>query len=383
MYLKAVVCDSCGFLCDPGTPVTACPDCGSPLKLRYDYDRMEHEVKKDDLSGTGTGRYRDLLPLEESPISLGEGGTPVVQSSSISKDLPGELYLKLEFVNPTGSFKDRGTVITVSKAREWGVEVVADDSSGNAGASLAGYSARAGLDCTIYVPASASGGKIVQVRSYGAELKEVPGPRERATEKIVEDTAGTNTYYASHNLSPYFPEGMKTLAYEISEGFEWNPPEHVVVPVGGGALLVGIHSGFQDLARLGWIDRIPRLHGIQVEACDPVVRAFENSWDRTRPTESGPTIAEGVHISNPDRGKEILEAIRDTGGVALSISDNQVKRSLQELARKEGLFVEPTSAVPLAGLRQLSDQGTIESGERVVVPVTGSGLKDIEDWKGT
>ncbi|MCF7876658.1 threonine synthase [Candidatus Bipolaricaulota bacterium] len=381
MYLKEVVCDNCGFGCDPGTPVTACPDCGSPLKLRYDFDRIEQAVNREELSDSGTERFREFLPLDDPPASLGEGATPVVGSSSLGGDLPGELYFKLEFVNPTGSFKDRGTVMTVSKACEWEVGAVADDSSGNAGASLAGYSAMAGLDCTVYVPASASGEKIVQVKSYGAELKEVPGPRERATDKIKEDTSGTDTYYASHNLSPYFPEGLKTIAYELSEEFGWNPPEHVVVPVGGGALLVGIHRGFRDLARLDWIDRIPRLHGVQVESCNPVVRAFENSWDRTRPTESKPTIAEGVHISNPERGKEILEAIRSTGGRALGVTESEVKEALRKLARKEGLFSEPTSAVPVAGLKRLSDKGAIGSGERVVIPITGSGLKDVEAWK--
>lgn len=381
MYLKEVVCDNCGFSCGPETPVTACPECGSPLKLQYDFDRMEREVSKDELSGSGVDRYREFLPLDEPPISLGEGSTPVVRSSSLGNDISGELYFKLEFVSPTGSFKDRGTVMTVSKACEWGVDAVADDSSGNAGASLAGYSAKAGLDCTIYVPASASGEKIVQIKSYGAKLEEVPGPRKRATKKIKEDTSETDIYYASHNLSPYFPEGIKTIAYEISEEFGWNPPEHLVVPVGGGALLVGVYNGFRELARLGWIDRTPRIHGIQTESCNPVVRAFENSWGRTRPTETRPTVAEGVHISNPDRGKEILKGIRSSGGRALEVSEIQVKRSLQELAQKEGLFAEPTSAVSLAGLKRLNDRGDIGTGERIVIPITGSGLKDVETWE--
>ena len=381
MYLEKVICSHCDFVCGPSTPITMCPDCGSPLKLKYDYHGMEREVDRDELSGKGLDRYRKLLPLEGSPISLGEGETPVVRSRSLGGVITAKLYFKLEFVNPTGSFKDRGTVMTVSKALEWDVKSVADDSSGNAGASLAGYSARADLNCTIYVPASASGEKIIQIKSYGADLEEVPGPRERATEKIKEDTLNADTYYASHNLSPYFPEGMKTIAYEISEEFQWNPPEHLVVPVGGGALLIGIYNGFRDLVRLGWIDRIPRLHGLQSESCSPVVRAFENSWERTRPVDVKPTIAEGVHISNPDRGEEILEAIRNTGGLAMQVSEDQVKCSLKNLARKEGLFVEPTSAVSLAGLKKLDDKGVFNSGDRVIAPITGSGLKDVSAWK--
>lgn len=383
MYLNEIVCESCGFLCGPDNPVTSCPDCGSPLKLQYDFARMNQEASRNELSGCGVKRYRELLPLDDSPVSLGEGDTPVVRSSSLGSDIPGELYFKLEFVNPTGSFKDRGTVVTVSKACEWGMNAVVDDSSGNAGASLAAYSAKADLDCTIYVPARASGEKIVQIKSYGAALEEVPGPRERATEKLKENTSGADTYYASHNLSPYFPEGMKTVAYEIGEEFGWSPPNHLVVPVGGGALLIGLYRGFKELARLGWINRAPKLHGIQTESCNPVVTAFENSWDQTRPTETRPTIAEGAHISNPERGEEILEGIRNTGGQALEVTESEVKRSLRELAQKEGLFVEPTSAVPLAGLKRLNDSGAFEPGERVLVPITGSGLKDAETWRAS
>lgn len=381
MYLEKVACDNCGFVIDSKTPVTECPDCGSPLKVHYDLDRMKREVNKDELSGSGVDRYREFLPLNDSPISLGEGTTSVIKSRFIGSDYPGELYFKLEFTNPTGSFKDRGAAMTVSKACEWGVGAVADDSSGNAGAALAGYSAQAGLDCTIYVPASASGGKIVQIRSYGAELEEVPGPREKATERINEDTSETDIYYASHNLSPYFTEGMKTIAYEISEEFGWEPPEHVVVPVGGGALLVGIHDGFRELAKLGWIDRVPRLHGVQTESCNPVVKAFRNSWDRTRPVDVKPTVAEGAHISNPDRGEEILNAIRSTKGRAFEVSETEVKDALRLLAEKEGLFAEPTSALPVAAIDKLVDEGFVTPEDRIMAPITGSGLKDVKDWK--
>jgi len=379
MYLEEVACDSCGYACDSDRPVTTCPDCGSLLSLHYNYERMDREVSREELTGTGLARYSRFLPLDEPLVRLGEGGTPVVRSSFFSESLAGDLYFKLEYANPTGSFKDRGAAITVSKALEWGVEKVADDSSGNAGASLAGYSARADLDCTIYVPESASGEKIVQIESYGAELKAIPGPRENASKKIIEDTSGTETYYASHNLSPYFTEGMKTIAYELSEEFGWNPPEHVVVPVGGGALLVGIHEGFRDLYRLGLIDQLPRLHGVQSESCNPVVRAFNNSWKDTRPTEIEPTVAEGVHISNPERGKGILESIRGTDGMALQVTEEEVKESHRALAEREGLFAEPTSAVPVAALGLLSE--VVGSGERVVVPITGSGLKDVTAWE--
>jgi threonine synthase len=313
-------------------------------------------------------------------VSLGEGGTPVIGSESLGKNYDFELFFKLEFANPTGSFKDRGTAVTVSKAQEWGLNTVADDSSGNAGASLAAYAARAGLDCRIYVPASASGNKISQIRSYGAELEKVPGPREKATERIKEDTSDGEVYYASHNVSPYFSEGMKTVAYEISEEFDWDPPEHLVVPVGGGALLAGIHNGFRDLINLGFIERIPKLHAVQTQSCNPVVKAFDKSWDRPRAVVPGLTIAEGAHISNPERGGEILEAIRHSDGVAVAVSERKIREYHRKLAEKEGLFVEPTSILPIAGLGKLNDLGVFGSGERVLAPLTGSGLKDVEVW---
>lgn len=382
MYLKEVVCDSCDFTCGLSNPVTTCPDCGSPLTLRYDFNRIE-SISKNKLSGSGLPRYKKLLPVTDSLLSLGAGETPVIRSSYFGKDMPGDLYFKLEFANPTGSFKDRGTAVTVSKACEWGVEKVADDSSGNAGSSLAGYSARAGLDCTIYVPEKASGEKIVQVKSYGATLKTVPGPREKAMKKIREDITGTGTYYASHNLSPYFSEGMKTIAYEVSEEFNWEPPDHLVIPIGGGALLVGIYKGFKDLARLNWIEEIPRLHGVQTASCSPVVRAFNNSWNRTKPVSPKPTVAEGVHISNPKRGEEILQSIRSTNGRALEVTEEDIRLAHRQLAEREGLFAEPTSAVPLAGLERLEEEEIVDPGDEVLIPITGSGLKDVGSWKNS
>jgi len=387
MYLECLTCEKCGREISPEIPVTGCPNCEYPLTVNYDHKRIEADLDKEKLSERGWNlfRYRELLPLppQGEPVTLGEGGTSIVESTSLFSNQGIKSYFKLEYSNPTGSFKDRGVAMTVSKAKEWGVERVADDSSGNAGASLAGYSAKAGIDCTIYVPEKASGEKIEQIMSYGARLKTVPGPRENTARKIRKDTKGGSTHYASHNLSPYFSEGMKTVAYEISEQFDWNPPGHVVLPVGGGALLVGIYRGFQDLAQLNWIEEIPRLHGVQSEACNPVVRAFRGSRKDTRPVEVRPTVAEGIHIADPERGVEILEAIRKTGGKALEVSEDEIKEWHRKLSRREGIFAEPTSAAPLAGLKKLKDEGIIKQGERVLVPITGFGLKDLLKEEGS
>ncbi|MBS3765100.1 threonine synthase [Candidatus Bipolaricaulota bacterium] len=383
MFEEKVKCNSCGSTYPPEEPVTYCAECGSTLYLKQDLEGVNRELDRKDLSGRGgdLARYREFLPGEEPLVSLGEGATPVVESGTIANFADNEVYFKLEFTNPTGSFKDRGAAVSVSKAREWGVDGVADDSSGNAGAALAGYAARAGIDCRIYVPASTSGGKVTQVKSYGATLVTVPGPRENATKKVKNEVENENFYYASHNYSPYFLEGMKTLAYEIAEEFEWIPPEHIINPVGGGALIAGVYRGFRDLVNLGWIEEVPRLHCVQTESCDPVVRAFEDGLRDTNPADVLPTVAEGVHIANPNRGRGILEAISKTGGQALRVSENEVEEFHRRSAAEEGIFMEPTSAVPFAGLRKLDERGELEKGERVLIPVTGSGLKDIEAFK--
>ncbi|MEF8799229.1 MAG: threonine synthase, partial [Candidatus Bipolaricaulota bacterium] len=387
MYPECLTCEKCGGEISLEIPVTGCPNCGYPLTVNYDHKRIKADLDKGKLDEREWNlfRYRELLPLPPGtkPASLGEGGTPIVESTSLFSNHGITSYFKLEYTNPTGSFKDRGVAMTVSKAQEWGVESVADDSSGNAGAALAGYSAKAGLDCTIYVPEKASGEKINQIRSYGARLKTVPGPRENTARKIRKETRDGGTHYASHNLSPYFPEGMKTIAYEISEQFNWNPPEHVVLPVGGGALLVGIYRGFRDLARLNWIKEVPRLHAIQSEACNPVVRAFKNSRRDTRPAKVKPTVAEGIHMANPERGREILEAIRKTGGTALEVSEDEIKEWHRKLSRREGIFAEPTSAAPVAGVKQLKDEAIFKQGDRVLVPITGFGLKDVLAGEGS
>lgn len=387
VFVEEVKCNSCGSTYSPDEPITYCSKCGSTLILNYDLEAIGRGLHREDLSGRerNLARYRELLPGEEPLVSLGEGSTPVVESERLfdfSDNSDNDVYFKLEFTNPTGSFKDRGAAISVSKAREWGVAGVADDSSGNAGAALAGYAARGGIDCKIYVPATASGGKISQIKSYGARLITVPGPRENAEEKIRREVDNEGLYYASHNYSPFFIGGMKTMAYEIAEGFGWDPPEHIVNPVGGGALIVGVYRGFRDLANLGWIDEVPRLHGVQTESCDPVVRALEAGLQDTEPVNVSPTVAEGIHISNPNRGRQILTAIRETGGQAVRVTETEVKEFHRRSPVEEGISLEPTSAVPLAGLRKLFGRGEFESGERVLVPVTGSGLKDLKNLKG-
>ncbi|RLE30094.1 hypothetical protein DRJ54_03450, partial [Candidatus Acetothermia bacterium] len=250
-----LICPFCGWEQAPVPQPGPCPECGTPLV----YIR---EGKLSGPSGRGVWRYRTLLP-DVTPVSLGEGGTPLVPSIKLGEELGIELHFKLEGANPTGSFKDRGATVLVSVLRAFGVRRVADDSSGNAGAALAAYAARAGLSAVLFVPAHASEKKLAQIRAYGAELMEVPGPRPQATlaakQACQEDP---ELVYASHNASPYFEAGLRTLAYELAEDLSGDVPDHLVVPVGGGALFLGLVQGFSDLVRLGLIRKVPQVHAV-------------------------------------------------------------------------------------------------------------------------
>ena len=314
-------------------------------------------------------RYREALSINQRDIvTLHEGFTPLVESSLYGLDL----MLKLDFLCPTGSYKDRGSTVMLSKLNQWRVPRIVEDSSGNAGASVAAYATLAGIEADIYVPADASSGKIAQIAMYGAHLVKVNGSRED-TGKAAWDAA-LNTFYASHNWSPYFLAGMKTVAYEIAEQLDWDVPDWIVAPVGGGSLLIGIWLGFQDMYQAAITARMPRLAAVQAENCAPVYRAWKSNLEDVSPIAKTPTAAEGISVAAPVRGKQILKALRESEGVVEVVSDKMVWQSLQDLGTR-GVFVEPTAAAAVAALPALLANKAIKSGERVVVVLTGSGLK--------
>ncbi len=347
-----------------------CPSCRAPLRYR----RPLPSVRPGDLRGRGLWRYAPLLP-DVPPLSLGEGGTPLVPSCRLGPELGVDLRFKYEGGNPTGSFKDRGAAVMVACLRALGARALADDSSGNAGAALAAYCAQAGLRARLYVPASASGPKLRQIEAYGAELVRVPGPRPEAARAVLaacrEDP---RLVYASHNVSPFFVEGLKTVAYELVEDLG-AVPEHVVVPVGGGGLSLGIVAGFQNLRDLGWVERLPQVHAVQPAACAPLVQAHEEGLGEPVPVEPGETAAEGARIPNPERGGEVLRALAEVGGSAVAVGEGEILEARKRLARDEGLYVEPTAALAAAALPLLLARGRVRPGEAIVVLLTGTGLK--------
>lgn len=366
-----LVCPFCGHGEEPTPQPEPCPSCGVPLR----YELPPSKAGWRGRVGRGVWRYRAFLPAVE-PVSLGEGGTSLIPSRWLGPELGVRLHFKWEGANPSGSFKDRGASVLVSVLAALGVRRVADDSSGNAGAALAAYAARAGLGATLFVPAHASGKKLAQIRAYGAQLVSVPGPRPQATAAAKRACReDPELAYASHNESPYFETGLRTLAYELVEDLGGEPPDHVLVPLGGGGLYLGLVQGFRELMGLGFLPLLPRVHAVQAEACAPIAWAWQRGLELTEPVRPERTIAEGVCIPLPPRGRELLAGLRETGGVALAVPEEEIEAAWRELPTREGVYIEPTSAVAVAGLRRLSATGVINPGERVVVVLTGTGLK--------
>jgi threonine synthase len=322
-----------------------------------------------DLGRDSVWRYAKALLVDaEDAVSMGEGWTPLV--AGVWAGAP--VLYKLEFLMPTGSFKDRGMTVMVSYLRSHGVDRVLEDSSGNAGASLAAYAARSGLSCRILVPETASYPKIVQIAACGADVVTIPGTRQDVAEAALRQSA--EIFYASHNWQAMFVEGVKTLAYELWEQLAFNPPDNVVVPLGYGSNVLGCERGFDELVRRGEIDRRPRLYGVQAANCAPYHAAFEAGVEHLVPTTIAPTVAEGIASAKPTRVAEVLRAVRQSGGAVVAVDEGEIVDALGALARR-GLYVEPTSAAAAAGLSRLLESGAIRPDEVTVLVLTGSGLK--------
>ncbi len=342
---------------------------GYPLRLKSLPPFVVESIRADDWS---VWRYGAMLPVEKR-VSLGEGGTPLALA-----EIDGlRFHAKLEYLNPTGSYKDRGTVTLVNYLAGLGVTEVVEDSSGNAGASLAAYAAAAGIKARIFVPASAPIGKKQLIASFGAELVEIPGPRAAATEAIRE--AIKTTVYASHAWNPMFITGQMTAAWEVWEQLGRRAPDAIVCAVGHGGLFLGFARGFRALLDAGLISRMPRLYAVQSAACDPLVEAWENGLDHTEPTTQQATVADGIVVTQPVHGREILAVIRETGGAAFRVNDAAILAARTAL-NQHGLIVEPTSAVPVAAL--LRERAVIGEDNVIVVPLTGNGLKTLAQTAG-
>ena len=385
--LRELRCPSCGetyrdrWRCRCGAPLDFA-DPPVPEGAATDPDAFD--------ARDGLWAFDDLLAVGDDPsdrVTLGEGMTPLVDADEGREPTDGagpeippwDASFKLEYVFPTASFKDRGATATLTRARELGVERVVEDSSGNAGAAIATYAARAGMAAEIYVPADAKESKIRAIRRAGADPVRIEGSRGDVTDACVAALdgdgadAGTDAWYASHAWNPAFFEGTATVAYEIALQRGWDAPDAVVTPLGHGTLFLGAYRGFSRLKRAGWIDAAPRLYGAQAAGVAPVVEALHGP-EAARPDRTVNDAADGIQIAEPVRDREIREAIDATGGDALAVTEAAATRELDRL-HAAGFYTEATCAVAPAALRTLRDRGEIAPDEDVVVPLTGSGLK--------
>jgi len=366
MIVTSVYCTACHTKYGEWSPSVWRCSCGGPLEFS---NEPSFDAALIDPRQPGLWRYRSLLPLavDVNAVSMGEGWTPL-----IAGDFGGlPVHWKLEFLNPTGSYKDRGIGPLTAALRAHDLHSVVEDSSGNAGASLAAYAARAGLKATIFVPAHASPVKRAQIALYGAKVVPVPGPRVEAT-RAAEAALADGAAYASHVWQPPVLAGLQTVAWEIWEQLGQRVPDWLVVPVGQGTLLLGAFRGFRALIDASLIERMPRLVAVQATNCAPLVSAWLQKLDAVPSARSEPTVAEGIRIAHPVRGPQLLHAIRRSDGMALAVDENQITAAQTALAH-HGLFVEPTSSVAVAALSQL--RPSVRPTETTVVLLTGSGLK--------
>lgn len=376
--LVGLKCTACGAGYPADQLINVCPSCGKVLFASYDLERVSGTLRKRDLASRETTlwRYGELLPVGEDAISLGEGLTPILHPDRLGNKLGcPRLFIKEEGLNPTGTFKCRGLSVAVSRAKELGAEVLAMPSAGNAGAALAAYGAKAGLETWVFMPAGAPEMNKLQCKAHGAHLVLVDGLIDAAGREVAKQGRERDWFDVSTLKEPYRVEGKKTMGFEIAEQFSWRLPEVIIYPTGGGTGLIGMWKAFDELERLGWIqEERPRMFAVQSTGCAPIVRALDEGATHAQPWPDAHTIAPGLNVPAPFADYLILGVIRESGGAAVSVTDEDVLASVKELAREEGLFACPEGAATLAGLKRLLAAGTVSPSDSILLLNTGSGL---------
>jgi len=386
VYLTHLECPRCGATHDADRPQNLCA-CGSPLLARYDLAAVRRAVRPDDLARRPADlwRYRELLPVADDRYvtTFGEGWTPLLPAARYGESIGiPHLLVKDEGLVPTGSFKARGAAVGVSRARELGIRHVAMPTNGNAGAAWATYAARAGLRATVAMPLGAPTITRRECVAAGAELHLVDGLISDAGRYVgtliaaSADSPDGRMFDVSTLKEPYRLEGKKTMGYEIVEQLGWRVPDVIIYPTGGGVGLIGIHKALREMRELGWIGtHLPRLVAVQSSGCAPIVRAFGAGATRAEPWADAWTLAFGINVPAPLGDELLLAALRDTGGTAIAVDDEEILADLHDFGVREGLLLCPEGAACLSAARRLRAGGWIRPDERVVVLNTGAGLK--------
>lgn len=384
-YLSHLECSGCGKQYPHNEIHTFCPICQSPLLSLYDLRRVRQSVDRDEITSRKKGmwRWHELLPVldAENQIFLGEGDTPLLSLPRLQKELGlSNLYVKDESSNPTGSFKARGLAAAISKAKELGVEKVIIPTAGNAGGAMAAYAARAGLKAHIFMPKDTPHANIEESRMAGAEVILVDGLISDAAGMAGEKARAEGWFDVSTFKEPYRVEGKKVMGYELAEAFDWQLPDVIIYPTGGGTGLVGMWKAFAEFEALGWLENTkrPRMVSVQASGCAPVVKAFQKGASFCDFWTNAQTIASGLRVPKSFADHLILQDIYDSDGTAVAVSDESILESQMQLAHMEGIFAAPEGAATVAALKELIQQGWVHPEERIVLFNTGSGLKYLD-----
>lgn len=383
-YVTNLECTRCHRSYEARKLHNVCVECHAPLFVNYDLEALRDRWNKTSLAGrvATMWRYREVLPVEkdENVVTLGEGFTPLLKIDNIGRKLGlKNLFVKDESRNPTGTFKARGLSVAVSMAKELGVKKIAIPTAGNAGGALAAYAARAGLEAFVFMPDDVPNANKIETQVYGAHTTLIKGLIKDAGEWIAKNKEAEGWFDLSTLKEPYRVEGKKTMGYEIAEQFGWSLPDVIVYPTGGGTGPVGIWKAFSEMERLGWIgkDR-PRIALVQSEGCAPIVRAFEQGREKAEEWPGVTTVAAGLRVPRSISDFLVLKILRDSRGIAVAVSDEQILQDVRELSAREGIFPGPEGAACLSALKVLIDRKWVRRDETIMLLLTGSGLKYLD-----
>ncbi len=386
MNVTHLECAACGLRHEARRLHNLCTQCGKPLLVRYDLKRAAASLTKESLAlrEPDLWRYREVLPVdrEENVIKLGEGFTPLVHASRLGTQLGlRQLYIKDEGQNPTQSFKARGMAAAVSMARELGAKKLAVPSAGNAAGALAAYAARAGLEAFIFMPNDTPRANVIECEQTGAHVTLMDGLITDCGAEIARRREAEGWFDVSTLKEPYRIEGKKTMGYELAEQFDWELPDVIIYPTGGGTGLIGMWKAFDEMEAMGWIgSKRPRMVTVQANGCAPIVRAFEEGKRFADEFPNAQTTASGLRVPRAIGDFLILDALRASGGTAIAVTDKELIDATKEIGAAEGIFCAPEGAACLPALRKLMADGSVKPNERVVLFNTGSGVKYVESF---
>jgi threonine synthase len=386
MFVTYLECSKTGKTCEPNRLYNL-SEAGYPLLVRYDLQRASKTLTKNSLKTRAASlwRYREVLPVvdDRNIVTLGEGWTPLVHAHRLGGSLRmRELYIKDESVNPTGAFKARGLCLAISMAKELGVKKVAIPSAGNAAGAMAAYAARAGMEAHIFMPRDTPAANRIECIEMGAHVTLLDGLITDCGAEVARRKGAEGWFDVSTLKEPYRVEGKKTLGYELAEQFDWELPDVILYPTGGGTGLIGMWKAFDEMEQMGWIgSERPRMYTVQAAGCAPIVRAFENGWNEAPEFENASTVASGLRVPRAIGDFIMLEILRKSRGGAVAVTDEEMIAAAREIGSAEGIFCAPEGAACLPALRILMDRGEVGDGERVVLFNTCAGIKYLEAFQ--